>query len=59
MSSTPPMAGPTMRPRLNTSALMAMALVISARSSTISLSRVWRIGISKALATPISVATAR
>ncbi len=53
------MAGPTSRPTLNTMALTAMALVISTRSSTMSLSSVWRVGISKALAMPISVAMAR
>ena len=48
-----------MRPTLNTMALTPMALVTSARSSTMSLNRVCRIGISKALAMPISAATAR
>ena len=53
------MAGPIMRPTLNTMALTPSALVIRARSSTMSLISVWRTGISKALATPISVAMAR
>jgi hypothetical protein len=53
------MAGPTMRPTLNTMALTPMALVTRARSSTMSLNSVCRMGISKALTTPISVATAR
>ena len=53
------MAGPIMRPRLNTMALMPRALEIRARSSTMSLNSVWRTGISKALATPISVAMPR
>ena len=53
------MAGPTMRPTLNTMALMPSALVTSARSSTIKRIKVCRTGISKALAMPISEAMAR
>ena len=45
-----------MRPMLNIMALMPSALVISARSSTMSLISVWRTVISKALAMPISAA---
>ena len=55
----PAMAGHTMRPTLNTMALMPSALVTSARSSTIKRIKVCRTGISKALAMPISEAMAR
>jgi hypothetical protein len=48
-----------MRPMLNTMALTPSALVTSARSSTITLTSVWRTGISNALAAPIRVAIAR
>jgi hypothetical protein len=48
-----------MRPMLNTMALTPSALVTSARSSTMTRMSVWRTGISKALAMPISAATAR
>jgi hypothetical protein len=51
------MAGPTMRPTLNTMALIPSALVTSARSSTMIRIRVCRTGISKALAAPIKAAT--
>ena len=53
------MEGPIMRPRLKIMALMPSALGIRFRSSTMSLMRVWRTGISKALATPMRAATAR